>query len=76
MITVIVLTLSNWNEVMLHTMHHMGGWSSMYFVLLIVIGDLVLLNLIMCEVLEQFHQVSIPCCSWACCSMHNHRCAC
>ncbi|CEM24784.1 unnamed protein product [Vitrella brassicaformis CCMP3155] len=50
----IVLSGENWNEVMIKTIRHVGYYSLIYFVLLLIVGNLILLNLFLAILLGSF----------------------
>ena len=49
-----ILTGENWNEVMYDGMRHVSSWTCIYFVVLVVLGNYIILNLFLAILLDNF----------------------
>ena len=49
-----ILTGENWNEVMYDGMRHTNSWTCVYFIVLVVLGNYIILNLFLAILLDNF----------------------
>ncbi|CAF1400942.1 unnamed protein product, partial [Rotaria sp. Silwood1] len=52
-----IITQEDWNEVLYNGMTKIGPWSALYFIVLIVVGNYILLNLLVAILVESFSNV-------------------